>query len=414
MTMRIATAFTYNQSIFNLQERQQSLAQSQVQLTSGKRVNTASDDPTAAARAERALAAIARSDANQRSLDASRNVMSLTESALGDTVELIQTARETLVAAGNGSYTEGERKALAIKLREIRNQMLSVANRSDGGGGFVFGGQGSSSPPFIDTPNGVEFRGQGGEMLASSGERLALTVDGRQTWLKARTGNGVFTTGLGDNAGGGPNQGTGWINAGTVTSPADLPYPSGNPGSPQYSIQFSTASGSLTYDVLEDGAPLASGLAYEGGKTIDIPGRGMTVSVSGSPADGDTFVIGGASNTLSVFDSLDKMIQALNSDNAQGSSVRQSVNLGMTEMDSILGNVQATRSAVGESLNRMESIESRIGALKLAAKTDRSNAEDLDMIEAISRFQNQQAGFDAALKSYASVQRMSLLNYLNV
>lgn len=414
MTMRIATSYAYDQSIFNLQQRQQTLAQSQVQLTSGKRVNAASDDPTAAARAERALAAIARNEANQRSLDASRNVMNITESALGDTVELIQSARETLVAAGNGSYTDGERKALAVKLREIRNQLLSVANRPDGGGGFVFGGQGSSTPPFVDTPNGVEFRGQGGEALASSSERLALTVDGRQTWLKARTGNGVFTTALGGNINGGANQGTGWINAGAVSNPAQLPYPSGNPGAPQYSIQFSTASGSLTYDVLEDGAPLATGVTYEAGKTIDIPGRGMTVTVSGTPAEGDSFTIGGASNTLSVFDSLDRMILALNSENAPGSEVRQAVNLGMTEIDSILGNVQSTRSAVGESLNRMESIESRISALKLAAETDRSNAEDLDMVEAISRFQNQQAGYEAALKSYASVQRMSLLNYLNV
>ena len=87
--MRIATAFAYDQTIFNLQQRQQALAESQVQLTSGKRVNKASDDPTSAARAERALAAAARNEANQRSLDASRNVMTITESALGDAVELI-------------------------------------------------------------------------------------------------------------------------------------------------------------------------------------------------------------------------------------------------------------------------------------------------------------------------------------
>lgn len=35
------------------------------------------------------------------------------------------------------------------------------------------------------------------------------------------------------------------------------------------------------------------------------------------------------------------------------------------------------------------------------------------MVKAISEFQNQQSGYDAALKSYASVQRMSLFQYLN-
>ena len=35
------------------------------------------------------------------------------------------------------------------------------------------------------------------------------------------------------------------------------------------------------------------------------------------------------------------------------------------------------------------------------------------MVKAISEFQNQQSGYDAALKAYASVQRLSLFDYLN-
>ena len=34
------------------------------------------------------------------------------------------------------------------------------------------------------------------------------------------------------------------------------------------------------------------------------------------------------------------------------------------------------------------------------------------MTEAISEFQNQQTGYDAALKTYSIVQRMSLFQYL--
>ena len=85
----------------------------------------------------------------------------------------------------------------------------------------------------------------------------------------------------------------------------------------------------------------------------------------------------------------------------------------MTEIDSVLGNVQAARSAVGESLNRMDGIESRIETLKLAAATEKSNAEDLDMTAAISNFQNNQTGYQAALQSYASVQKLSLFQYIN-
>jgi flagellar hook-associated protein 3 FlgL len=68
----------------------------------------------------------------------------------------------------------------------------------------------------------------------------------------------------------------------------------------------------------------------------------------------------------------------------------------------------------GDALNRIDGVTSRLDTIKLQAGVERSNAEDLDMVHAISEFQNQQTGYDAALKSYSMVQRMSLFQYLNV
>ena len=406
--MRISTAYSFDSSIDNLQKRQSEMSQSQMQLTSGKKVNVASDDPIAAARAERALASISREDANQRSLDASRNVMQLSESAIGDAVSLLQTARESMVAAGNGSYTDKERAALALKLKDIRSQMLTIANRSDGSGGFVFGGQGSATPPFLDTTSGVQFVGQGGQVQAAAGEALNLTVDGDQTWLKAKTGNGVYETNPAST-----NTGAGWITAGSVTSPSALPYPAA-PGStpPQYAVTFTVNAGVTTYSVTKDGGGTTlTDVPYTSGKAIVIDG--MSFAVSGQPANADNFTIDQSTNDLSVFDALDSAINSLTTTNQPSGQVMQAVNRGLSNLDSILGNVSAARSAVGESLNRMDSIEGRISASKLAAETERSNAEDLDMVSAISKFQNQQSGYEAALKSYAMVQKLSLFQYIN-
>ena len=55
-------------------------------------------------------------------------------------------------------------------------------------------------------------------------------------------------------------------------------------------------------------------------------------------------------------------------------------------------------------------------ALELAARdiyaSVVSRAEDLDMIKGISDFENQQTGYQAALQTYASVQKLSLFNYI--
>lgn len=410
--MRIATAYSYSQTISNLQERQQQLATSQEQLTSGKRVNYASDDPTAAARAERALAQIARTEADQRTLDASKNVMNIAESALGNATDLLQTARETLVSAGNGSYSDSDRQALLAKLKDIRSQLLTVANTSDGSGGYVFGGQGSSSPPFVDTTTGVIFQGASGETLASQADHLNLTVDGQQIWLNGKSGNGVFNTAQGTNVNTGlANTGTGWISSGTVSTPSQVPYPA--TPSPTYAIQFHVSGGATTYDVLEDGNPIASGQPYTSNQQIAIPGKGMAVGISGAPADGDSFNITEAHNNLNIFTSLDNVISALSTPNQRGGQVQQAVNTGLTQMDAALSNVQGARAAVGEQLNRMDGIQTRNDSLKLAAQTEKSNAEDLDMVAAISSFQNQQTGYQAALQSYASIQKLSLFQYIN-
>ncbi len=101
--MRISTVDRYDATISDLQKRQVELSRVQLQMTSGKRIAVPSDDPTGVARAERAYIAQQRINSDQRSLAASRSSMTLAESALGQGVDVLQSARETMVNAGNGS-----------------------------------------------------------------------------------------------------------------------------------------------------------------------------------------------------------------------------------------------------------------------------------------------------------------------
>ena len=192
--MRTSSYLSYAASIDNLQKRQNELTDSQQRLTSGLRVLRASDDPTAAARAERARALIQRSESTQRAVEASRTSMTLTEASLADGGELIQQARELVVAAGNASYSDAERANVADQIAAIRKQLLSVANRSDGSGGYVFSGQGAARPPFLERPGGVDYVGTGGAVRVASEEPLPLTLDGGEVWLSSATGNGTFET----------------------------------------------------------------------------------------------------------------------------------------------------------------------------------------------------------------------------
>jgi flagellar hook-associated protein 3 FlgL len=398
--MRISTANGYNTSLDTLVNRQATLSSTQEQMTTGKRVNRASDDPAAAARAERALASERRSVANQRAVDASNNAMTLTESALGDAGALLQQVRDAVVASGNATYSDAERSSVANELTELRQQLFAVANRTDGAGSYLFGGQGSTQPPFSDLPGGVQFQGTPGHSEVASGESLPLTMDGASTWLQAPTGNGVFETRAVTSTG------AAWINAGSVVNPSLVT------GS-TYSLQFSVAGGVTTYSVLKDGAATAqTGLGFTPGQAIQVDG--MSATITGQPANGDAFELAPSSPGLSVFDTIDKAIADLKTPGRTNTQIAQATATNLNNVDSVLNQVLAGRTRIGATMNRIDAVTERLSALKLSSQSERSNAEDIDMTQAISDFSNQQTGYDAALKAYSMVQRLSLFNYLNV
>jgi flagellar hook-associated protein 3 FlgL len=425
--MRLSTANLFDASIANLQRRQSAMQNQQEQLTSGKRIAVASDDPTGAARAERALTSIGRVEANQRALEASRNSMTLGESALGDANELLQQARETMISAGNASYSDAERQGLATKLKGIRDQLLSIANRPDGSGGYIFSGQGASTPPFLDQAGGVSYIGVPGNIQTGNLDDFQLTIDGRAAWEQASSGNGRFETAprilttdpstgkpvvqLIDPVTGGAlvngitgNPASGWIDSGRVVDPALL---TGH----NYRVDIAGTTPNQTYALTDTdlGSVVSSG-AFKPGQAIT--GDGMAFTISGAAVDGDAFAIAGAKNGLKVLDVIDKAIADLNTPLRTVVQVTQSNTASIRDIDAVMGNLQSQRSQIGERLNNLDGTEARLAALKQYSAEERSAAEDLDMVQGISDFQSQQTGYETALKTYAMVQRMTLFQYI--
>jgi flagellar hook-associated protein 3 FlgL len=413
--MRIATRQTYEMGVDRLQQRQKELTDAQERMTSGKRISRASDDPAAAARAERALAAIGRHEASQRALEASRNTIVQTEAALADAGDLLQQARETLVAAGNATYSDAERVSLAERLSALRGQLLASANRGDGAGGYLFGGQGSAEPPFVDAAGGVAFRGAAGELQAALDETLPLSMDGRAPWLASPSGNGLFETRVLTAT---PDQAGAWIDAGRVTDPqaffaATSPPAVADPDNLDYRIDFTAGPGGTTYTVTKDGAATGlTGVPFVAGQAIEFDG--MSVTVNGAPQSTEAFELRLSQPTQSVFGTLDRAIAALRTPLRSGAAVAQTVSAALSQVDGSMAALQSLRARAGEVLNRADLIDGRLATQKVSAEAQKSQAEDLDMVQALSSFQNQQSGYEAALKAYSMVQRMSLFQYVNL
>ena len=137
---------------------------------------------------------------------------------------------------------------------------------------------------------------------------------------------------------------------------------------------------------------------------------GDEFTVTRNSADPDT--------RSNVFQVLDNIIGAIRSgSNPDGSTasgqLTHALTRGLAEIDASMNRMQAARGFAGDLLNRADRIENDLGTRAIQLEADRSRAEDLDMIKGISDFQNQQVGYEAALKSYAQVQKLSLFNFIS-
>ncbi|MDY0105506.1 MAG: flagellar hook-associated protein FlgL [Giesbergeria sp.] len=400
---RLSTANQYDLAIRNVSQRQSALSNLQENLTSGKRVVRPSDDPVAAAQAERALTRLTRNETDLRALDLQRNTMALAESTLGQAGDAMQEFRQLVVSAGNGTHTQTERDAIVQQLVGLRDQILGYANRKDANGLPLFQALGSAQSPFTGTATSVNFAGLPGQH-ASGNTQIAKVLDGDAAWMSVPTGNGVFEVSLNP-----ANTGKAWADVGQVTDPSLLT-------DHNYSITFTVVGGVTTYDVVDNDAPatVLSGQPYTSPATIAFDG--LSLQITGVPNDTDRFDVN-PSQPSNVFAVLENAIGAIrDARNLDGStnfgSLTHGVTRGLNEIDSAMNRLQASRGLAGDLLNRADRIEGDLDIRAVQLEDDRSRAEDLDMIKGISDFQNQQVGYEAALKSYAQVQQLSLFKFI--
>ena len=423
-TTRLGSANTYDNALRNLSARQSTLANLQENLTSGKKVVRASDDPTGSAQAERALTRISRIQTDQRALESQRNSISMAEGTLGDVTEAMQQFRELVVSAGNATHTPVERKAIAVQLSGLRDQIFSLANRKDTNGQPLFGALGSALAPFVGPQAAAPdytFNGLPGQ-TASSEVAIPFSLDGDSAFMHQTKRDGVYNVSV-SNTTTGPIAGSRQL----LTDNVALAPPAA-PSGASYSITFSAVGPGATagtntasYTITQTAGQVDPAFAaltwpvtvpdYPSNKPVTIAVAGMTglaLNITGTPDNGDTVVVDPNPSVFSVLDDAVRDIGEAANRNAATQAVSQALN----NLDIGMARVAAVRGKAGDLLNRADRITSNQENRNIQLEADRSRAEDLDMIKGVSDFKNQNTGYQAALQSYAQVQKLSLFNYI--
>lgn len=408
MTGRISTAAVFEQSLFQILRQQQQIARTQLEVSSGRRVVTAKDDPIGAGVGEavdRSLAELTRWRANANQL---QNRLQREEEVLRQVGLNLQRVSELSIQANSAIQTRDSLRGMREELILIKEGLAQLANSTDGTGRYLFGGTDDSSPPFLANPmGGYDYVGDQRQRLVEIGPELLVadTDPGSELFQRVRTGNGTIAVREGP-----ANAGTGTLQVAGFTDQAqwtELPH----------TISFSEIIGppdSIEWTVTEDNPPngiIATG-TYGPGQPIEF--LGVRVALTGVPADGDTFTVHPAPNR-DIFETVQSLIDAIDlaNDTPAAKATRQNAFYAAIEDLQLAGNQLIDRRAsIGARLQTIDRADDQRLADDEILRGTLSEIRDTDFAEAISRLSFQLQSLEAAQKSFLQVQNLSLFNLL--
>jgi flagellar hook-associated protein 3 FlgL len=273
------------------------ISTTQNEISTGDAYTTPSQDPAAAGLVDNYQQVLAQSQQFTANANSAQTDLNTEDTALTNVTSQLQSLRDLALQAESGTVSNQNLGSIATQMQQIQNSLLSLANTQDGNGNYIFAGYSSQTQPFTLTSTGASYSGDQGtrQIQVATGQTVAAGDSGDAVFNSIPTGNGTFTVTA--NA---ANTGTGLIGATTVTTPSAVTGDS-------YAIDF-TAAG--TYNVVDttSATTLTTGATYTSGQAITVGGQQVTLS--GTPATGDSFAIAPSTNQ-SVFTTVQNLINTL-------------------------------------------------------------------------------------------------------
>jgi len=403
--MRISTQSFYDLNVKAMGQQQQQLFKVQQQLGTNSKFLTAGDDPVGAARALGVSQTLAESSQYATSREHAMLSLSHEENALGSATSILDNIKTLVVQAGNGTLSDADRASLATTIQSNLDQLVGVANSDDGNGQFLFGGFKTANAPFAGTASGgVQYVGDQGQRLmqVDVARQMSTSDDGRTVFQSVQGSAGYVASGAAGNTG------SGVFGAVGVTDATDPNY------GKDFSISFS--GGNYTVSTKDTPPVVAASGTFTPGTPISF--GGLQISISGTPASGDSFDVSTAKNAgTDIFATIGQLVSALRTPLAGGGDAAQAKLLNTLstvnkKISNAYDNVLTVLSSVGSRQNELDALDSGGATRDLQDKSYLSSIEDLDPAAAISDFYQRQTSLQATQLTFAKLNSISLMNYL--
>ncbi|GGA27729.1 flagellar hook-associated protein FlgL [Dyella nitratireducens] len=411
--MRISTAWMYQQQVNTMLDQQSALAQTQNEISTGYSINVASDNPTGAAQVVQLNHILAENTQYTSNINAANTRLSTESSTLTTVNNLLSSVNDIALGAINGAMSSSDLSNMATQLTQYRDQLVQLANTTDGNGQALFTGTSTTNTPFVtnSSTGAVTYAGNDQQSFTAvgGGLQVASSDSGSDIFMNLAAGNGSFVSSAGSS-----NTGTLIVGSNSVTNAAAWSAATAS-GPVNDTITFG-ANG--TYSVTDaagnpvtdsSGNPVTG--TYTDGGSISF--NGITINMSGTPNSGDTVKVqsDSASNTQDVFTTLNNMITALQS-GGSSTSVANTLNRQLESLNQAMNSVSNAQVSVGSRIDTLQQQSTSYSDLSVTYKSALSDVQDVDMATAISNLSLQSTALQASQQVFAKIQGTSLFDYI--
>jgi flagellar hook-associated protein 3 FlgL len=419
--MRISNLHIYNLANNSMADANREIVKTQQQLSTGKRVLTAADDPVAATRIQQLTDNMSLIEQYSKNISFAEDTLATEEAALTSVTNIVQRMKELAVQAGNtASLSETEYNVLATEVDARLEELVSVANTRNANGDYIFAGYKSQTPAFSgDSVNGFRYMGDEGtnKIKVDNNTFVESSHSGKSIFVDVPSVENTIITSANPNNRSTPPIS---ISIGEVVDQQayDDFYPEDIVITFNDDTNLSPPVKNFTVSEKSTGKIIAADQAYIAGEELVY--NGVSVRITGNPASADTganlngdqlFV--NSTSTQDVLTTLMRFrdaMQAYDGTQATRDRVAASVATTLDNLSNLENSVSKTVTDIGTRMNTLDNTKEQHLDTELVSNLILSDLRDLDYAEAASRLSSQTLILQAAQASFLRITELNLFS----
>ncbi|UVI29896.1 flagellar hook-associated protein FlgL [Paenibacillus spongiae] len=153
MALRVTPSMMHMQLTRNLTRNLTQMQELQNQVTTGRKINKASDDPVGITYSLRYRTELASNEQYQKNVDSALSWLDFNDTVLDQAGQVLHRVKDLVVQGSNGTNPQVALDSIRDEISQLKNQLLDISN-SKVNGKYVFNGQTFDKMPYDpNTPN---------------------------------------------------------------------------------------------------------------------------------------------------------------------------------------------------------------------------------------------------------------------